>query len=295
MPPIILFHGPDAAPAQALAQACAVPDGAQPYAPAALDHGRDCILVWTDPASTLAHCLRNSGDVTKACADWMRFADDILARAEVNAKAGLVLVESQAICAADPSPLAMALPLVRPLPPLAPAPPRDNASVLTILMLPHLPGLQQTWQRLRAISLCTDAAPLALSELVSLASRGHDLNGTGGATDDLRALVNGELAMNDPPFPAALTEELSLLREHLTYLQTELGLGHVTQPATGIEPATGPLESAIAALLADLVTETDRRILAEREAQLAQATLRGLGLDANSQPYRSPAAPRRAP
>lgn len=291
MPPIVLFYGPDAAPAQALAVACAALEGALPYDPAALDQNGLCVLVWTDPVSALAHCLRGGGELDKASAEWMRFADEILARIEHGASEGLVLVEAQAVCAADPIPLGKALPLVQPLPACAAAAPRDSAAVLATLMLPHLPGLQQAWQRLRAVSHCGEAAPLAPSELASLASQGHEAAKIRNERDPLP----GDANRADQIPLAALTEEVSLLREHLAYLQTAPGLGNAKPPASGFDTATGPLESAIATLLADLVTETDRRIQAEHEAHHVLATLRGHGLDASSLPYRDPVAPRRLP
>ena len=86
-------------------------------------------------------------------------------------------------------------------------------------------------------------------------------------------------------------EEISLLRDQLSYLQADLGLGGAV-PATTNHPVarSAAVEAAIAKLLADLVQETDRRILAEAEARSARATLRRLGVD--TPPTRNAVAPR---
>lgn len=85
--------------------------------------------------------------------------------------------------------------------------------------------------------------------------------------------------------------EINLLRDHLSYLQADLGLGGAVPPTT-IQPTTSltTIEAAIARLLADLVQETDRRILAEAEARSARAILRRLGVD--TPPTRNAVAPR---
>ena len=85
-------------------------------------------------------------------------------------------------------------------------------------------------------------------------------------------------------------DEIRLLRDHLSYLQTDLGLGGAIPQASQPTTTLTTIEAAIARLLADLVQETDRRILAEAEARSARATLRRLGVD--TPPTRNAVAPR---
>lgn len=92
--------------------------------------------------------------------------------------------------------------------------------------------------------------------------------------------------------PDAQATEIALLRDHLRYLQTELTLSGTVGPAAPPVAAPVAFEAAIARLLADLVRETDRRILAEREVLTTRATLRRHGIDSPTQPARPPVAPR---
>ncbi len=91
---------------------------------------------------------------------------------------------------------------------------------------------------------------------------------------------------------AVQADEIRLLRAHLAYLQTDLGLGGAAAPAAMPQTSLAGVEAAIARLLSELVRETDRRILAERETLSARATLRSLGVDAWAPPARTAVAPR---
>ena len=108
----------------------------------------------------------------------------------------------------------------------------------------------------------------------------------------IATLLQASDPIASPQAGPAATEELRLLRAHLTYLQSDLGLGGDVPLTLPTAPAPAGFEAAIARVLADLVQETDRRILAEREVQAARRTLRHLGVEPPSQPGRSAVAPR---
>ena len=95
-------------------------------------------------------------------------------------------------------------------------------------------------------------------------------------------------------FAESQTVELGLLRDHLTYLQSDLDLGGAAQPSGLPTTSLANIEAAIARLLADLVVETDRRILAEHDAQAARASLRRHGVDGPAPPSRTPVSARPA-
>jgi hypothetical protein len=94
---------------------------------------------------------------------------------------------------------------------------------------------------------------------------------------------------------AAQAEEIRLLRAHLAYLQTDLGLGSAAAPTDMSTTSLASVEAAIARVLSALVRETDRRILAERETLTARATLRSLGIEPFTTPARTAVAPRPRP
>lgn len=111
----------------------------------------------------------------------------------------------------------------------------------------------------------------------------------------LAALASGSApdpaTQSDSP-TAAQSSEIILLRAHLSYLHADLGLGNHAPTAQPDAPTQPDLLPAIAHLLADLVLETDRRILAERETLAARKALRHLGIEAPALLARNPVAPR---
>ena len=91
------------------------------------------------------------------------------------------------------------------------------------------------------------------------------------------------------------TAEITLLRDQLSYLQSSFDPGSPAPPATLPVTALAAVEAAFARLLAELVQETDRRILAERDARTAHATLHRLGIVAVAPSDRAAVAPRPKP
>lgn len=330
----IQSYGPDPAAAAALAQACGIRGDVPAFDPATLDRalqtGHRCLVVWSDPQTALAAALRSGVNLTETATAWTAVADQLLQRLPGN----LILVEAGVLHATAAAALLQPLSLIHPLPPLAPPATRDTAALLAALMLPHLPDLQAAGQKLRAASLSVEPSPLAPTDLDQLADQGRALDRTLQERDLLRAQLQSLPLPADPlPDPAQPTEitllrdqlrtlsallettsgptnqchqvstatpaerlavERDLLRDHLTYLQSDLGLGGTAQPGSLPTTALASIEAAIARLLADLVQETDRRILAEHDALAAHASLRRHGVDGPAPPGRTPVSPRRA-
>ena len=330
-PPLfILSYGPDSAAAHALALACAITDPVPAFDPATLNRalkaGRRCVVVWSDPQTTLASALRDAIAPAVASAAWISAAGHLTNRPGKAAKAKLILVDAGAVRASNSAALGQILPLSAALPALPAAPVHDTAALLAALMLPLLPDLQSAWDRLRSASLTADLSPLPQNDLSGLAALGRDLEKTvqerGLLRAQLQALGKTLDAHSEPSLPAqsppreisllrdqllALsglwqasdgssatseprTAEIGLLRDHIAYLQSDLGLGGAVPPAAAALPATAQasIEAAIARLLADLVRETDRRILAEREVQAGRSTLHSLAMDGLAMVGRAP-------
>lgn len=110
------------------------------------------------------------------------------------------------------------------------------------------------------------------------------------AVDDGPPKAAGGPAQPDAAFAVAerQAEEIRLLHDLLSCLEP----GRADPPDPGSPNALTRVEAAIATLLAELVQETDRRILAEREALSARTALRSLGLDAVTPPNRNAVPPR---
>ena len=297
----------------------------------ALQTGHRCIVIWSDPQATLAAALRSGVNPTDAAGAWTAFAGQLLQRLPGNlilVGAG-VLHATSAAALLHPLSLIHPLPPLAPaatrdtaallaalmlphLPDLQAAGQKLRAASLSVEPSPLAPtDLDQLADRGRALDRILQERDLLRAQLQSLPLAADPLPDPAHSTeiallrDQLRTLSSLLESTSGPANPRSdqgstavlaesLTVERGLLRDHLTYLQSDLGLGGTSQPSSLPTTALASIEAAIARLLADLVQETDRRILAEHDAQAAHASLRRHGVDGPAPPSRAPVSPRRA-
>ena len=152
---IVMPHGIQSDPAQALASACGVP--MQPFDLAALTQflaaGQRCVVVWSSPQSAVAQALRSQTPPSEMVAQWRQSVETLL-KLFGRFRRKLLLVDARVIMqgkAEDLANLARRLPMQHAL--VAPGIVPDLPDLLAQVMVDQLADLRSVFDELQASSL----------------------------------------------------------------------------------------------------------------------------------------------